>query len=69
VTFGSRVVVTAPRPGQPDSSTGAVVSWPEWSSLSAAERAHLIRVMNLSRVAERPFAARLLLSELAIQRG
>ena len=57
-------VVTAPRPGRPDSSIGAVASWPEWSSLSAAERAHLIRVMNLSRVAERPAAARLLLTEL-----
>jgi len=57
-------VVTAPRPGRPESSIGAVASWPEWSSLSAAERAHLIRVINLSRVAERPSAARLLLSEL-----
>src|SRR6266851_1051741 len=57
-------VVTAPRPGRPDSTIGAVAPWPEWSSLSAAERAHLIRVMNLSRVAERPSAARLLLSEL-----
>jgi len=57
-------VVTAPRPGRLDSSIGAVAPCPEWSSLSAAERAHLIRVMNLSRVAERPSAARLLLSEL-----
>ena len=54
-------VVTAPRPGRLDATGGSVVAW---SSLGPAERARLVRIINLSRVASRPPGARLLVSEL-----
>jgi len=57
-------VVTAPRPGRLDATGGSVVAWPEWSSLGPAERARLVRIINLSRVASRPPGARLLVREL-----
>jgi hypothetical protein len=37
---------------------------PDWSSLGPAERARLVRIINLSRVATNRLGARLLLSEL-----
>lgn len=57
-------LVTAPRPSRLDATPGSVVTWPEWSSLGPAERARLVRIVNLSRVAARPPGARLLASEL-----
>jgi hypothetical protein len=38
--------------------------WPEWSSLRPSERACLVRIINLSRVAAGPSGATLLLREL-----
>jgi hypothetical protein len=49
---------------RPPSASQALDAWPEWSSLLPSERASLVRIVNLSRVATRPAAAQLLLSEL-----
>jgi hypothetical protein len=57
-------VVAAPRPGRLDATGGSEVAWSEWSSLGPAERARLVRIINLSRVAARPPGATLLASEL-----
>ncbi len=57
-------VVTAPQPEAPHAASLAADALPEWSSMGPSERARLVRIINLSRVAERPLGARLLLSEL-----
>jgi hypothetical protein len=49
---------------RPQGASQALDAWPEWSSLLPSERASLVRIINLSRVATRPAAAQLLLSEL-----
>jgi hypothetical protein len=49
---------------QPQASSQSLDGWPEWSSLLPSERASLVRIINLSRVATRPAAAQILLGEL-----
>jgi hypothetical protein len=51
---------------EPSSSGGIRRTYaaPEWLRLGQFERAQLVRIINLSRVAARPLGARLLLSEL-----
>jgi hypothetical protein len=56
ITLVLAYLVTAPEPEPPR----AVDAWSDWPS----ERPCLVRIINLSRVAARPSAARLLLREL-----
>ena len=48
----------------PQSAAQALDAWPEWSTLLPSERACLVRIINLSRVAAQPSGAQLLSSEL-----
>jgi hypothetical protein len=59
ITLALAYVVTAPHSDRREDDT-----WTEWSSLRPSERACLLRIINLSRVAARPSGARLLLREL-----
>jgi hypothetical protein len=56
--------VTSPGPDRPHAADEAVDARPEWSSLRPTERACLMRIINLSRVAARPSGAQPQLSEL-----
>ena len=58
LTLALAYAVTAPGPLREQDM------WPEWSSLRPTQRACLVRIINLSRVAARPAGAQLLLSEL-----
>ena len=51
--------------GERPQAAGQVLDvWPEWTSLLPSERARVVRIINLSRVAARPSGAQLLLCEL-----
>lgn len=57
-------VVTAPGPDWPHPTSGTADPRRNWQSLRPADRARLVRIINLSSVAARPAGAQLLLSEL-----
>jgi hypothetical protein len=58
------LMVTGPGWGEAALCAAGDESLPPWSSLASADRARLVRILNLSRIAERPLAAELLLQEL-----
>jgi hypothetical protein len=55
---------TAPQSVSRDTTRASVIRYPASSSLGAADRARLVRIINLSRIAGSPRGAQLLLSEL-----
>jgi hypothetical protein len=63
-TLALALVVTGPGWGEFAGGAPGDDSLPPWSSLASADRVHLVRIVNLSRIAERPLAAELLLQEL-----